>query len=64
MLIMSEAEGARTPIYVATAPELETVTGRYFDRGKEAKPSEASMDEAAARRLWEVSKKLVSAVVD
>ncbi len=64
MLIMSEAEGARTPIYVATAPELEAVTGRYFDRAKEAKPSEASMDEAAARRLWEVSKKLVSAVVD
>lgn len=61
MLIMSEAEGARTSIYVATAPELEGVTGRYFDRGKEAKPSRAATDEEAAGRLWNVSEQLVDA---
>ncbi len=62
LLIMSEAEGARTSIHVATAPELEGVTGRYFDKAREAKPSTASADEEAARRLWEVSQQLVDAV--
>lgn len=60
MLIMSEAEGARTSIHVATAPELEGVTGRYFDREKEVRPSEAASDPEAARRLWELSERLVA----
>lgn len=60
MLIMSEAEGARTSIHVATAPELEGVTGRYFDREKEVRPSEAASNPEAARRLWELSERLVA----
>jgi NAD(P)-dependent dehydrogenase (short-subunit alcohol dehydrogenase family) len=64
LLVISEAEGARTSIYVATAPELEGVTGRYFVREREARPSPAAMDEAAARRLWKLSEELVSAVID
>lgn len=64
LLIISEAEGARTPIYVATAPELEGVTGRYFVREREANPSPAALDESAARRLWKVSENLVAAVLD
>jgi NAD(P)-dependent dehydrogenase (short-subunit alcohol dehydrogenase family) len=62
MVIMSEAHGARTSIYVATAPELEGVTGCYFDKVREAKPSKPSTDKEAARRLWEVSEQLVDAV--
>ena len=62
LIIMSEADGARTSIYVATAPELEGVTGRYFDKVREAKSSKASTDDEAARRLWEVSQELVDAV--
>jgi len=62
MIIMSEADGARTSIYVATAPELQGVTGRYFDKVREVKPSKPSTDEEAARRLWEVSQQLVDAV--
>jgi len=63
MIVMSEAEGAKTSIYVATAPELEGVTGRYFDRMREARPSRASTDEEAARRLWERSQEMIDAVV-
>ncbi len=62
LVIMSEAHGARTSIYVATAPELEGVTGRYFDKVREVKPSKASTDDEAARRLWKVSQELVDAV--
>jgi NAD(P)-dependent dehydrogenase (short-subunit alcohol dehydrogenase family) len=62
VVILSETDGARTSIYVATDPELEGVTGRYFDKMKEAKPSKATGNEEAARRLWEVSQQLVDAV--
>jgi NAD(P)-dependent dehydrogenase (short-subunit alcohol dehydrogenase family) len=63
MIVMSEAEGAKTSIYVATAPELEGVTGRYFDKVREAKPNRATADEEAARRLWERSQEMIDAVV-
>ena len=62
MIIMSEADGARTSLLVATSPDLEGVTGRYFDKVREAKPSKVSTDAEAARRLWEVSQQLVDAV--
>jgi retinol dehydrogenase-12 len=53
-------EGARTPVYVASAPEVAGITGRHFARLKEVPSSPASRDEAAARRLWEWSEELVS----
>jgi len=46
------AAGARTPLHVATAPELEGVTGRYFDGGAEKDPSPLARDEALAKALW------------
>jgi NAD(P)-dependent dehydrogenase (short-subunit alcohol dehydrogenase family) len=63
MLIMSEAEGAQTSIHLATAAELKRVTGRYFDRLREVPSSKASRDEEASRRLWDVSQRLVDAVL-
>lgn len=62
MMIMSEADGARTSLHVATSPELHGVTGRYFDKVREAKPSKVAVDEEAARRLWDISQRLVNAV--
>jgi len=59
LLIMTEADGARASIYAATAPELEGVTGRYFDKAKESKPNKATGNEEAARHLWHVSQELV-----
>lgn len=52
-------EGARTSVYVATAAELEGVSGRFFANGREARTSEASYDPDLAKRLWEVSAALV-----
>jgi retinol dehydrogenase-12 len=51
--------GAKTPIYLASSPDVEGVTGEYFVRSKIAKPSAAATDDEAARRLWEVSEELV-----
>jgi len=53
------ARGAATSIHVASAPELEQVSGRYYANSRSRRSSERSRDEAAATRLWDVSADLV-----
>jgi len=53
------ARGAATSIHVASAPELEGVTGRYFTRSKPTRSARRGYDEAAAARLWRISGDLV-----
>lgn len=53
------AKGAATSIYVATAPSLDRVSGRYFADKQPRKSSAASYDTEAAARLWQVSANLV-----
>jgi retinol dehydrogenase 12 len=52
LFMLSNEAGARTPLYCATAPELATVTGRYYDKCREVAPSPLADDEALARELW------------
>ena len=54
----SPREGARPVLRVATDPDLEGVTGRYFDRMDERRAVDAAYDRALARRLWQVSAEL------
>jgi retinol dehydrogenase 14 len=51
--------GASTSIYLASSPEVETVTGRYFVNRRQKASSKASHEEDQAARLWEVSALLV-----
>jgi NAD(P)-dependent dehydrogenase (short-subunit alcohol dehydrogenase family) len=51
-------EGARTMIYLATAPAVAAVSGHYFVEEKAVPSSAASYDLEAARRLWEVSERM------
>jgi len=51
--------GARTTLYLAAAPEVDSLTGRYFKNARETRPSRAALDPAAQRRLWEVSAAMV-----
>ena len=60
-LVLSPEKGADTMLYLATAPEVAEVTGRYFVRRKPARSSRASRDADAARRLWEASEALTAA---
>ncbi len=55
----SASKGAATSIHVASAPELDGVTGRYFAKSALKKSSRRSHDPAAAQRLWRVSADLV-----
>jgi retinol dehydrogenase-14 len=56
------AQGAATSIHLASAPDLEQVTGRYFANSKPKRSSKRSYDEAAAGRLWQVSADLVGLI--
>lgn len=47
--------GAQTTIRLAVDPELETVTGKYFEDCKEAAQSDAAQDDETAKWLWNVS---------
>jgi NAD(P)-dependent dehydrogenase (short-subunit alcohol dehydrogenase family) len=53
------AQGAATSIHLASAPDLEQVTGRYFASSKLKRSSKPSYDEATAARLWQLSADLV-----
>lgn len=50
--------GARTSVHVASSADVEGVSGRYFDKSREATSSLASRDEETGRRLWEMSESL------
>jgi retinol dehydrogenase 14 len=51
-------KGAETIVYLASSPEVAGVTGQYFVNRRPVASSRESYDEAAARRLWEVSERL------
>ena len=56
--MISPERAAKAAIYLATSPDLESVSGKFFSRGKEKRSSRESYDEASAERLWKVSEEL------
>lgn len=50
--------GAQTSIYLASSPEVERVTGKYFEKMKDTPTSPPTHDKDIARRVWEVSQLL------
>jgi retinol dehydrogenase-12 len=57
---LSPEQGADNSIYLASSPEVEGITGKYFVK-REAVPSALiSYDEKLARQLWELSEKLTA----
>lgn len=54
-MAISVARGVETPVYVATAPQITLISGRYFDKCSERTPSDAAQDDTAAMQLWRES---------
>ena len=52
---LSPEEGADNSIYLASSPEIEGVTGKYFVKREAAKSSPISYDQDIAQRLWNIS---------
>jgi len=56
--LVGPAEGAKTINYLATSPDVEGISGKYFYNMEPVGSSKASYDEEAARQLWDVSLQL------
>ena len=59
---ISTQEGAKTSIYLASSPEVEGVTGKYFDKCEAVRSSNDSYDEAGAKRLWTETELLIGSL--
>jgi len=55
---ISPEQGAETPVYLASSPEVEGKSGGYYDQCALKTPSREAQDDAAARRLWEESARI------
>ena len=53
--MLSPEQGARTTVYLATSPDVEGVTGKYFDKCKPAKTTALSYDQTLQEKLWSES---------
>lgn len=58
LFAISEEQGARCSVYLASSPDVEGVTGKYFYKCREHRPRSYAEDDEAARKLWEVSEQL------
>ena len=55
---LSPEAGARTSVFIASSPEVDGMTGRYFVKSKPVNPSRKAQDDASAKRLWDISERL------
>jgi NAD(P)-dependent dehydrogenase (short-subunit alcohol dehydrogenase family) len=55
----SPEKGAETSIYLASSPEVQGITGKYFVDCKTTQPAPQADDRTVARRLWDVSAEMV-----
>ena len=58
-LLLTPEQGALTSIYLASSDEVVNISGKYFAKCKIKKSSPASYNTDTAKRLWELSEKLV-----
>ena len=59
LVARSPEKGAATSIYLASSPEVQSITGKYFVDCKIAQPAPQATDSAVAKQLWDVSAEMV-----
>lgn len=59
LFMITPEEGARTSVYLASSPDVASVTGKYFDKCALKEPSRAALEADAPARLWTLSEELV-----
>ncbi len=52
-------DGAATSVYLASSPDVEGVTGLFYDEKKPIKSKELSYDPATRKKFWEIGEKLL-----
>ncbi len=58
LFIRQPQQGAQTSIYLASSPEVEGVTGKYFVDCKEVRSNPLSYDKTLSEKLWQISSEL------
>jgi len=58
LFLISPEKGAETPAYLASSPQVEGVTGKYYDHMREKQSSAESYDQAVAKKLWDESERM------
>jgi len=59
-LAISEDDGAKTSVYLASSPEVANVNGQYFAKCRAKTPSVAAQDDTTAAQLWTRSEQLAA----
>jgi NAD(P)-dependent dehydrogenase (short-subunit alcohol dehydrogenase family) len=59
LIARSPEKGAVTSIYLASSPEVQSITGKYFVDCKVTQPAPQAADSAVAKKLWDVSADMV-----
>ena len=57
--LQTPEQGAETPVFLASSPEIKGITGKYFVKRAEASSSKESYDPLLAERLWRLDEELV-----
>ena len=58
LFLISPEVGAYTSVYLATSPEVDGISGKYFTRAAPAPTTAAARDMEVAGRLWQVSEQM------
>jgi NAD(P)-dependent dehydrogenase (short-subunit alcohol dehydrogenase family) len=58
-LLLTPEKGARTTTYLATAPEVAAITGKYFIKQRERQSPPVSYDTDVQQQIWQISAQLV-----
>ena len=57
--LLTPEQGAERTLFLASSPEVEGISGKYFVRKAQARSSRESYDPALAKRLWRLDEELV-----
>ena len=57
---LTPERGADTAIYLASSPDVQGVTGKYFVKRQAVSSSSLSYDQEVARQLWEISAQITA----
>ena len=60
---LSPEKGAQTALYLASSPEVATVSGQYFVKSQPVRSSEATYDVSAQERLWTLSEQVTGLAI-
>ncbi len=60
LFLISNEEGAKTPLHCATEPDLARATGRYYDKCREVPCNPLANDETLGKELWERTERAIA----